>query len=188
MRRVFAILTVVSVLLCVGCGSTESHLEEAITFRAELVQAGGCTFQSQITADYGDQVERFTVNCQGDAEGTVHLTIVEPAVLEGVTATVTEGGGAITYDGLSVDFGLLAQGNVIPAAAPSIVLTCWLSEYISAAGQEGEYYRVTYQKDYEEKQLIVETYFKNGLPNYAEVCYNNQGVLKLQFSEFQLRT
>lgn len=182
----FALIAVMAVLLCVGCSQEEKLLEEAIDFRAQLVQAGGCSFQSQVTADFGDNVEEFTLDCQGDTEGTLHMTVLEPEVLSGITAEVSDGGGKITYDGLSVDFGLVAQGNVSPAAAGGLVLDAWLNGYISAAGQEDEFYRVTYKKDFEEKQVVVETYFKNGLPNYAEVCYNNQGVLKLHFTEFHL--
>ena len=115
------------------------------------------------------------------------ITVTAPETLEGITAHVTGDGGKITYEGMSAEFGLLANGNVSPAAAPAITAACWQREYISAAGQEDDgLYRVTYEKDYDEKRLIVDTWFKNDLPIYAEVCYNNQRILKLTITDFAL--
>lgn len=161
-------------------------LEPAIEFRAALLQAGGCTFHAKIEADFGDRVELFAVDCDCSTDGTARLTITEPETLAGITAAVTERGGKITYDGMSVDFGLLANGNVIPAAAPVLTALSWYGEYISAAGWEDEVYRVTYEKDYDEKRLQIDTYFKNDLPFSSEVCYNNQRILKLDISDYSL--
>ena len=173
-------------LLFCGCKSTENNLQEAIDFRASLVQAGGCSFRAEITADFDDYVELFTVDCECDADGTTRLTIDSPENLQGITATVTDRGGTITFHGLSVDFGLLADGNVIPAAAPAIAVVCWSSEYIASAGTEEDLYRVTYEKDFEQKRIRVDTCLKNGLPIYSEICYNNQNILKIMISEFHL--
>ena len=145
-----------------GCASEESVLEPAIKFRADLLQAGGCSFRAKIEADFGDRVELFAVDCD----------------------YVTDGGGMITYDGMAVEFGLLANGNVIPAAAPALTALCWSGEYIAAAGTEENAYRVTYEKDYGDKRLQIDTYFKNDLPFFAEVCYNHQRILKLDLSDY----
>lgn len=185
MRRSIAVILLLT-LLC-ACGGKEKNTpEEAIAFRAALVEAGGCTFRGEITADFGDSVTTFTVDCAAGADGTVQLTLVQPEELSGIAATVTDDGGTVTYDGLILEFGLLAEGNLIPAAAPAVVVACWRGEYISCAGTEDEYYRVTYEKGYDEKCLIVDTFFQNGLPIYAEICYNNRTVLKLAVSEFTL--
>ena len=184
MRRGIAVLMMLLLLLFCGCKSTENNLQEAIDFRASLVQAGGCSFRAEITADFEDYVELFTVDCECDADGTTRLTIVSPENLQGITATVTDRGGTITFDGLSVDFGLLADGNVIPAAAPAIAVVCWSSEYIASAGTEEDLYRVTYEKNFEQKRICVDTCLKNRLPIYSEICYNNQNILKIMISEF----
>lgn len=182
MRRVFAVLTLCALLF--GCAREETYLEPAIEFRAALLQAGGCRFHAKIEADHGDRVEAFSVDCDFTSDGTASLTVTEPESIAGVTACVTERGGKITYDGMSVDFGLLANGNVSPAAAPALTALCWCGEYISAAGWDGDVYRVTYEKDFDEKRLQIDTYFKNDLPFTSEVCYNNQRILKLEISDY----
>ena len=170
--------------LLFGCANEETYLEPAIEFRAALLQAGGCRFHAQIEADYGDRVETFAVDCDCSSDGTANLTITEPESIAGITASVTERGGKITYDGMSVEFVLLANGNVSPAAAPALTALCWSGEYISAAGWDGDLYRVTYEKDFDEKRLQIDTYFKNDLPIFSEVCYNNQRILKLEISDY----
>lgn len=64
---------------------------------------------------------------------------------------------------------------------------CWSSAYLAAGGEEDGRFRATYEKDYEEKMLKVDTWFENGIPIYAEVCYNGQRILNLTISEFSLK-
>lgn len=173
-------------LLLSGCSSEESVVAGAIEFRAALVQAGGCSFQAEIQADFGQTVETFAVDCQADSDGNTELTVLEPETLKDITAKVNADSGMVTYDGMAMEFGVLADGNVIPAAAPALVVRCWSSEYIASAGTEDGLYRVTYEKDYEEKMLTVDTWFKNDIPISAEVCYNGQRVLKLTITEYKM--
>lgn len=119
--------------------------------------------------------------------GQTHFTVAAPETLAGITAAVDETGGTVTYDGLMMDFGLLANGRLAPAAGPAVVAYCWSSAYLAAGGEEDGRFRATYEKDYEEKMLKVDTWFENGIPIYAEVCYNGQRILNLTISEFSLK-
>ncbi len=185
MRR-FATLLILFAILLGGCAGSEAAVTPAADFRAALVQAGSCRFQAEITADYGDTVQCFTLECQADAEGVLRVTVLAPETIADITATVSEGGGSITYDGMALDFELLANGNVAPIAAPAIAVRCWLSEYIASGGMEKEHYRATYEKDFDEKRLTLDTWFENGLPFLAEVCYNEQRILRMTISDFSM--
>ena len=77
--------------------------------------------------------------------------------------------------------------SLASAAAPAITVTCWSSEYITAAGEDETGYRVTYEKDFDEKMLKVDTWFENGIPICVEVCYNNQRILNLTISDFTMK-
>lgn len=151
------------------------------------MQAGGCSFRAELTADYGDYVVPFTLDCETEVNGPTHFTVAAPETLAGITAAVDETGGTVTYDGLMMDFGLLANGRLAPAAGPAVVAYCWSSAYLAAGGEEDGRFRATYEKDYEEKMLKVDTWFENGIPIYAEVCYNGQRILNLTISEFSLK-
>lgn len=181
MRRVLCV-----VLLCVllmAC-SAEGELAPAVEFRSKLVSSGGASFSAEVLADFGETVQSFCMDCQCDAVGNLTFTVTSPETLSGIMGTVTDSGGKITYDGMAMDFGLLANGNVIPAAAPTIVCACWIDAYISSTGEENGGYRVTYEKDFEEKAITVDTWFEKNIPICAEVCYNNSRILSITIRDF----
>ncbi len=185
MRRSLSLLLIATVLfLLSACAEPQSTVSQAVEFRAALVNAGGCIFRAEVMADFGDAVQSFSLECSADAEGRTQLTVIDPESIAGITATVTDAAGTITYDGMAMDFGLLADGQVIPAAAPALTVDCWLNAYIAAAGDEDGRYRVTYEKGYDEKVLTVDTWFENGLPISADVCYNQQRILRLTLTDF----
>lgn len=184
MRRFAAVLILIGMFLA-GCTAQKDTLSPAIGFRASLAR-GGCSFHAVVQADLGETAVRFAMNCNVTPDGALTLSVTEPETLAGITARVAAQSGKLTYDGMAMDFGLLANGNVIPAAAPAIVADCWLRQYISSAGQEEERYRVTYERGFDEKKLFVDTWFENEIPICAEVCYNGQRILKLQITDFTL--
>ena len=184
MRRYLAIVVLLVVLFS-GCSEKDSHLSPAIRFRSELVQSGGCSFEAEITADYGTEIQQFRLLCDADAQGNVRCTILEPETLEGICAVVTEQGGKIVYEGLSVDFGYLADGTIAPAAAPAILLNSWLSGYILWGGEQEAIYQATYEEEIKGSFVKVESFFKNNLPFSAEVCYNGKRVLEMKITAFQ---
>lgn len=135
-RRGCAVLMMCLCLLLGGCGGRSQGVSPAIAFRASLVQAGGCSFRAELTADYGDYVVPFALDCKTEVNGQTHFTVAAPETLAGITAAVDETGGTVTYDGLMMDFGLLANGRLAPAAGPAVVAYCWSSAYLAAGGEE----------------------------------------------------
>lgn len=162
-------------------------MSDAITFRGKLLSAGGCSFTAQILADYGDTVHSFTVDCEGDAEGNLSLRVTAPETIAGIEAKLSEDGGEITYEGLALGFGLLAGEQISPAAAPGLALGCWCREFILSAGREAERYRASYEKKISNKVLLIDTYFENGIPISAELCYNDSRIISMQISQFRFR-
>lgn len=137
-----------------------------------------------IQADYGQGIHCFTVACEGDGEGKLRLELTAPETISGICATVKGETGELSYEGLSLGFGLLAEGRISPVAAPAIALDCWLSEFVLSAGTEGELYRASYEKKISEKALLLDTYFENGIPIFADMCYNNKKIIHMEISDF----
>ncbi len=179
---------VLTILLCLlsACGSKETaSLQAPMDFRTQLLEAGACTFQAEITADYGDSIYVFTVDCECLTDGTATVTVSEPQSIAGITAKITAGGDELVFDDMAVAFEPLANGNAAPVCAPSIAVDAWTNAYIRAAGQEGEWLRVTYERGYDAEQLIVDCWYdEKNIPICAEICYNDQTVLKLDISQF----
>ena len=184
MRRLTVMI--LAMLFCLfGCSKEEGQLSTAIDFRSKLVQANGCSFEGEITADYGDSIQSFRLTCDCDAQGIVRMNLLEPETLEGIAATVTEGGRKISYDGLIVDLSRLAQERLAPAAAPGLILESWLCGFIQWGQWEEGISQVSYEQELGDARFNIVTFFKNDLPFSAEVCYNNERVLEMKIEEFQ---
>lgn len=187
MRRGLVVLLLGLSLLCVGCQTGDSTMQEAVAFRAALVQADGGSFRAEVTAEFDQRTETFLLDCAGSvADATLELCVLAPETIADIQAKVTDSGASIVFDAMAVDFGLLANGQVSPVAAPALVFHCWHSGYISAAGTEDGLHRVSYEDFFDEMSLNVDTWFENGIPIYAEVCYNGARILKLTLTHFTL--
>lgn len=187
MRKTGFFVFLLAALLC-GCGSRQNiePLQSAIDFRAELLNAASCSFSAQVTADYGDLVYEFSMDC-ASAGNTTEITVTQPDTISGITAQIANDTGTVTFDGMSLDFGTLAEGNIVPLAVPAVVTDSWKSAYIASAGVEDDAYRVRYERGYEDVQLLVDTWFsmEKNIPIYAEVCYNDSCILQMKLSDFQ---
>lgn len=179
---------VLTILLCLltACGSKESkELQAPMDFRAQLLQAGECTFSASVTADYGENVQQFVLHCDCRTDGTASLEITAPKTISGITAQISDHGGKLAFDGAAVSFGTLADRTAAPISAPSLVVSAWADAYISAAGTEGTARRITYESGYDEEQLFIDCWFnEKNIPICAEICYNDKTVLKIEIADF----
>lgn len=184
MKKSLCFLLAVLLLSFGGCRSEDQILSDALKFRTDLIREGACRFQGEITANFGETEDHFTVDCKVTSDGAAELTVVEPECIRGICATVTEGGGRLSFEGLAMEFGLLAQERFSPVALPALVVESWSKAYISAAGYEGECYRVTYENGYDSDTIKIDTWYEKKLPFYVEVCYNNIQVIKMNITAF----
>lgn len=188
-NRGVAVLMTMLLLLC-GCSRNkgEGDLQKAIDFRAALLSAPSCSYLAQVTADYGDVSYEFTMQCNGDDE-TTEITVTAPESISGITAEISGEDGTVTFQGMALDFGAMADGSVTPIAAPSVLERCWRSAYIASAGKEDDSLRVQYEYGDEARQLVADTWFsqEKNIPIYAEICYNENCILKITISDFQMQ-
>ncbi len=159
-------------------------MEQAITFRGKLISGDGCSFRAQITADYGQEVQHFTLACDADMEGMVSFCVVEPDTIEGITGKMEGEKGTVTYDGLQLAFPLMVYDQISPVAAPALTVACWMKEFILSAGISEDIYRVSYEKKINGKDLLIDTYFENDIPISAELCYNGYRIVNINITDF----
>ena len=116
-----------------GCAKGPDTMQQALDFRASVLQSGGCRFKARITADYEEQVFQFTLDCAYSPETGAEMTIIEPQTLAGLRAVCTERGAQIEYDGASFGLGALGGGRLAPMELPLLLGQSWCGEYIAAA-------------------------------------------------------
>ena len=76
-----------------GCQRTDSLLNEAIALRNNVLNSDGCSFQTKITADYGDRLYVFTMDCKTDRAGDLTFVVQEPETIAGITGNISGTGG-----------------------------------------------------------------------------------------------
>lgn len=172
-------------LLLTGCAGKQDPAQCALDLRTTLMESGGCTFDADVIAHYEDRSYSFSMTCR-HADGETKLTVTAPENIAGIAASVKAGETQLEFDGAILEFGKLANGYVSPVAAPWLLIQCWESAYIAYTGADGEQERVTYLRGYNEEELSVDTWLRDGVPTYAEVTHNGVRCLAVTIKNFQL--
>ena len=165
--------------LC-GCSGESKELERGLALRTSLLKASGLTFEAEITADYGDKLHQFSMNCQADGEGNVAFTVTAPETIAGITGRITEEGGAVTFDDVALLFDLLTDEQLSPVSAPWILVKTLRSGYLRSVGQEEKGLRLTVDDSYADDALMVDIWLdEQDLPKRAEILYDGRRILTL---------
>ena len=173
-------------LFLTGC-SAESELELGMAFRDSLLSGNGCCFEASITADYGDELYEFTMDCQGDAQGNVEFCVTSPETISGITGNISEAGGALTFDDTALHFDLLAEEQLSPVSAPWILLKTLRSGYITSVCTEGDSIRLSIDDSYEADALQLDIWLDlQELPARAEIMYDGRRILSVAVANFQI--
>ena len=183
MRRIFAIFLL---LFLTGCSAGGSEMDRALAVRNQILTGNGCTFEAQITADYGDEVYVFSLSCAADANGNVTFTVKAPETIAGITGAVSAEGGKLTYDDTVLAFDLLADGQISPVSTPWLMIKTLRSGYISSCGTSGENFIMSIDDSYADDALHLQiTVNSSNLPIRAEILWKEQCVVTLTISDFQ---
>lgn len=183
MKKGLALL--MTAVLLTGCFGANSGLDRAMTLRAKLLAAGGCCFDVTVTADYGDKVYTFGMYCQTDNAGNLTFQVTEPESIAGITGTVSDTGGKLTFDDNALAFDLLADGQVTPVSAPWLLVHTLRSGYLTACTAEGEGLRVSIDDSYADDALHLDIWLDGeDLPTEAEIQWQGRRILSLQVRNF----
>lgn len=168
-----------------GCAGQDRALKQGMTFRSELLAAEGCRFLAVVTADYGDELYTFSMECQGDKTGNIAFSLTEPEALSGIQGTISDNGGRITFEDTALYFPLLTDDQLSPASAPWIFLKTLRSGYLTSAGLEEGNLRLTMDDTYEEDALHLDIWMgENRMPVRADILYDGRRILSLEVEGF----
>ncbi len=174
-------------LLCAaflaGCHYERADLSEAMRLRSAILQAENCSFTAKITADYGDMVYQFTLDCASDRNGDVTFTVKEPETIAGITGRITADGGDITFDDTVLAIPMLTDDQITPVSSPWILMRTLRSGYITSCADG----RITIDDSYADDALTMDILLDGeGMPKQAEIFWKNRRILTIEVASFSI--
>lgn len=185
MKKVCA--AVLTILLLSGCASLEGNLERAMELRAKLLGCTSCTFDAEITADYGDELHTFSATCTGDNHGDLQFTVTAPETISGITGKFEGQKGMLTFDEFALEFPRLTDDQITPVSGPWILLRTLMGGYLTSCGPDGENLRVTINDSYEEDALTLDVWLDaENAPIRAEILYDGRRIVTMEIENFTI--
>ncbi len=185
MRKLWVCL---AMLFLIGCSKDAAEIDRGMALREKLLNCDSCTFEAEITADFGDKTYTFTLDCQGKGDGSLSFLVQKPDSISGIGGVLSATGGKITFEeDRAVAFPMLAEGELTPVSGPWILYNTLRSGFLFAGGMEGEWLRLTLNDSYEEEALQVDVWLDDeDRPMMAEIFWQGRRVLSLQVRNFQI--
>lgn len=174
-------------LLLTACDpAQEAAVQEALTFRTDLLASEACTYTAEVTADFGERLYAFTLDCTyHPADNGAELTVRAPEAIAGIAASVDGETATVRFEDVALELGGLAGGRVAPLQLPQLLGDAWAYGYVESQAAEGDGWLVTYRTGYEQEELLVFTRLDAGLtPVQAEIYADGVCVLTAELSDF----
>lgn len=185
MKRWLAVLMLAIVLA--GCAGADQELGRAMALRERLLTAKSCGFTAEITADYGDVLYSFAMDCAADQKGNISFTVTAPETIAGITGTLGKDGGRLTFDSTALAFDMLAEGQVSPVSGPWILLSTLRGGYLTACAKEGEDLRLSIDDSYEDDALHLDIWLDgDDRPIRGEILWQGRRILSMDVRNFTI--
>ena len=185
MKLRLAVIVCLSLLLT-GC-SRRNSLDHAIRLRTELLSGNGCSFQCEITADYGEKLYTFGMDCQADEEGNLAFSVTAPTTITGICGTVSDTKGGLTFDDRVLAFETIADGYLTPVSAPWVFLKTLKSGYIKSCIATEYGFCMEIDDTYQESSLQLRIYTDSkSVPTGGEIFWNNRRIITIQVDHFTI--
>ena len=160
-------------------------MNKALNLRQKLLAGNGCSFLAEITADYGDIIYQFSMACQADKQGNLGFSVAAPESISGITGTIADTGGHLTFDGTALTFATIADGQVTPITAPWLLIKTLRSGYIasSASAEDTTYLQI--DDSYQDGAIHLDIWLdKEDRPVRAEVLWEGRRILSIIVKDF----
>lgn len=174
--------------LFAGCSRNNDDLECVLALREKLQTCQECQFTAAVTADYGDEICTFNMDCVMNEQGDVTFSVVEPERISGITGKISHDGGALVFDDQYLAFPMLADDQITPVSAPWILTQTLRGGYIRSCAETDNGRIVIIDDSYHEDSLQLDIWLdETDLPTAAEIIWNGRRVLSLKVSNMVLQ-
>ena len=155
-----------------------------MSFREKMLSSNGCSFSTTVTADYGEQIYTFSMDCVCDKEGNLTFSVTKPESIAGITGKVSSEGGSLTFDDKILAFQTIADGQITPVTAPWLFMKTIRSGYLNGCSIQEDGIEITIDDSYREDALRLLVSVKNDVPSSAEIFWKGRRVMSLIVENF----
>lgn len=152
--------------------------------RNRILDSNGCSFHATVTADYGEKLYVFSMDCISDKEGNLKFSVVSPETVSGITGEISTEGGALTFDGKILAFPTVADGQITPVTAPWVFLKTLRSGYMNSCTKDSDGYQISIDDSYAEDALRLLISVENNLPVRGEIFWKGCRILTIAVDNF----
>ena len=177
-------------LLLTACGGGEKKEDLTAQLQEQYAAVDSATMEADITCHYDDEVRQYTLLCAYTPEAST-VTVLSPANLAGISATVENGTLSLSYDGISMDAGNYSAAAISPVAALPKLMEAAAKGYPTEQGEEavGERTCLRLACDLpDDEATVYTTWFDQEtlLPLRSEIAVDGETVFEVAWSRFEV--
>lgn len=180
MKRFCLLLIPALCLLLTGCGSGSAQ-KDFEAFSNELAARSELEFTAELTAIYTDKNVPFTLAYEKEEGGCV-VTVLEPKMVQGIRARISDGGTAVEYEGIMLDTGRLDDYGLSPMTALPILVEAMCSAHADSFWEEGGLNAV---KLLPSDTLSAVVWFDGGVPVRAELISEGRVTVNCEIKDWK---
>ena len=120
-------------LLLTACGGEEK--DPAAELQAQYAGLAGAVMEADVSCHYADEDRTYTLLCDYAPDKST-VTVLSPANLAGISATVENGTLTLSYEDISLDAGGYSAAAISPVAALPKLMQAAASGYVTEKSEE----------------------------------------------------
>lgn len=180
------ILILIMCVFC-GCSNGSTSIDRAIALRNNVSDGKPCKFDAVVIADYLDRTYGFEMQCETAVNGNTTFTVVQPDTISGISGTISDDGGAITFDDNVLAFEPIIDGNISPVATPWLFLKTLRGGYIKACSTDSSGLYIQIDDSYAGKPVLLEIWTDgDDLPQHVEISWDGRRILSMDVENFTI--
>ena len=184
MKRVIGLFLFFALLT--GCTWDKSDISDGLKLRQQLQSGDRYIFTAEITADYGDRIYTFLMDCGFDSSGDVDFKLVQPESIQGISGSVSQVGGKLLFDDTVLLFEPLTQGQVTPVIGPWMMVKAIQGGYINGISEENGCKELVIDDTYgTENFRVLLQLLEDDSPCGCEIYWQNRRILTIKITNFQ---
>lgn len=186
MKVFIAALLIISTFC--GCSTKDDAWNQALNLRKKLLSATACSFSTEISADYGDIIHTFQMDCSVDGLGNLDFSVTAPESIAGICGSITQDGASLTFEDKALAFPMQADDQISPVCSPWLFMNALRGGYLSGCAEDDTGLCLYIDDSFRDYPLRFEVYADSDtIPTHVDFVWENNRILSLNIKNFVIQ-